>query len=200
MRYYLNTKNKLTNKKQIPKQVPLSGFSLVETLISVALFTFVTLISVAILYSTQVLNNRLRATKYIYDNINLVLDDISREIRQGHGYMQSSTDNIRFVPYLNPSVSNQEYIYQKNGGKIEKKIINVDKNRNELSQLKIEQMTSDTVKIKNFFINIVGDQTYSNVGDIRQPLVTVIIEGETTVKPIVPFRIETIISQRDLDN
>jgi prepilin-type N-terminal cleavage/methylation domain-containing protein len=62
------------------------GFTLVELLVAVTLFSFVALMVSTIVFSANAVNERLAASRTVYEAINLVMDDMSREISQGTKY------------------------------------------------------------------------------------------------------------------
>jgi prepilin-type N-terminal cleavage/methylation domain-containing protein len=62
------------------------GFTLVELMVAVSLFSFVALMVGSIVFSANAINDRLAASRAVYESINLVLDDMSREISQGTKY------------------------------------------------------------------------------------------------------------------
>ena len=74
------------------------GFTLIEMLISVTLFTFVGLMAVSTLVSSQQLNNNQKAVRLLYDNMYFTMEEIARELRQGNSYSLIS-DGILFKPY-----------------------------------------------------------------------------------------------------
>lgn len=59
------------------------GFSTVELLVSVALFSLVVLISIASMLVLMDANQKARSVKTAVDNLNFVVDDISRNLRLG---------------------------------------------------------------------------------------------------------------------
>lgn len=72
-------KNKITKTR-------VRGFTLVELMVAVSVFSLVTLMVGSIVFSANAINDRLAASRAVYESINLVLDDMSREISQGTKY------------------------------------------------------------------------------------------------------------------
>jgi prepilin-type N-terminal cleavage/methylation domain-containing protein len=66
----------ISNKK-------ISGFTLVEMLIVLGLFSFMMTLATGVLYTTQAINVKLQETQSILDNVNVSMDAMSREIRYG---------------------------------------------------------------------------------------------------------------------
>lgn len=195
------------------------GFSLVELLISITLFTFVALVSVASLVSTQQLNSRLKATRTLYDNMYYSMDEMARELRQGNtfenGLGSSSAINsssIKFRPYQEAGASNfytEEYYLDTNTNTISKR--NNKTNLNSPDPQAVSAfvsegaMTNENIKITNLKFEIVGggkifaDTSAGEIKDYQQPGVKIIISGETKEAPIIKFQLENFVTQRDTD-
>lgn len=69
------------------------------------------------------------------------------------------------------------------------------KEKKEKAQTETFSLTSQRIKITNFKINLLGQ----NQEDSFQPRVTILIEAETREKVPSKIKIQTTISQRDLD-
>lgn len=72
--------------KKIKNKNKIRGFTLVELMVAVSLFSFVALMVGSIVFSANAINDRLAASRAVYESVNLVLDDMSREISQGTKY------------------------------------------------------------------------------------------------------------------
>ncbi len=81
------------------------GFTLIELLVAVTIFSFVILLVGVIILGANAINERLIAKKVVYESINLVLDDMSREMMQGSRYR--CLDNLDVPSFLNV-MSNDE--------------------------------------------------------------------------------------------
>ncbi len=201
-------KNIFINKNRIQNN-KLKGFTLIETLVAVTLFTFVSLIALVVLSTTQILNTRLTSTRIVYDNINLILDDMSREMRQGNSYVLVNTgahgfagNGVRFTSFSG-GIDKIEYEYFLNsidGVIIKYTYINAPPTGGPAAE---EIINSKQIKITSFIINLDGTKPFPSSADptapsdIQQPLANIIISGETVNRPVIPFKIETAVSQRD---
>ena len=182
----------------------LNGFTLIETLVAVTLFTFVSLIALVVLSTTQILNTRLTSTRVVYDNINLILDDLSREMRQGNSYELTTGahgiagNGVKFNGFSDGvnTIKYEYYLDSVNG--IIKKYTTINS-----GSPTEELINSKQIKIKSFVVIIDGNNRFPSItnplapSDIQQPLANIIISGETSNAPIIPFKIETAVSQRD---
>lgn len=84
------------------------GFSLIEVLVSLSIFTIVVTICVTVLYTLIDANARTRNAQSIVTNLSFTLDSITREIRTGKDYF--CTDSLSALPVKtdadpNPNVS-----------------------------------------------------------------------------------------------
>ena len=89
--------------KNIPKKNNLKGFTLIELLVSTALFVIVAVGSLSILLSARKAYKRISADRLAMDNINLVVDVMSREIKFGNKYGCVNTSlDVNFNNAENP--------------------------------------------------------------------------------------------------
>ena len=65
------------------KQIKFNGFTLIEVLVSVALFTIIITLAMGALFSAQTVNARLQANQSILDGMNLSFEIMTRDIRYG---------------------------------------------------------------------------------------------------------------------
>lgn len=186
------------------------GFTLIETLVAVTLFTFVTFVALSSLFQMQALNTKLKITKSIYNNMYFTMDNITSEIKQGSNFenktylapltaasdcnVTAGSNSCIAFDYLNiEGLNNSErrgYYLDSISGSVKKYV----------GSGLAETITSEDLNVKILKFVIEGTNTYSASGDSAQPSVKVIIKGITKKKPEIPFYIETLISQRSLTN
>lgn len=207
----------------------IQGFTLVEMLIVLGLFSFIMTLATGVLYTTQAINVKLQETQSVLDNVNLSMDAMSREIRYGTNFHCASTLQ-EAESSLRKSCS-----YYNNGGKFlffkpndamhdeDRVAYYASTTQDGDVILKDEyfgsggafsnryQITANDAKIKSLVFYVVGANTTSgsstmDVGSVRdyvQPLVTMDLSGET--KPITSsasstkFIIQLTVSSRALD-
>ena len=213
-----NSKTKSKNfKSSRANNLVVFGFTLIETLVAVTLFTFVTFVALSSLFQMQALNTKLKITKSIYNNIYFTIDNITNEVKQSSNFESKNYNNSSFplgqtcdsvnasagvdsciaFDYLNiESLNNSErrgYYLDTSSGAIKK----YSGTGSPIS------ITSEDINIETLKFILEGNDTYSGAfgtGDSRQPSIKVIIKGQTKKEPKIPFFIETFISQRSLTN
>ncbi len=158
----------------------LRGFTLVEMLVVLGLFSFIMTLATSVLYSTQAINVKLQETQSVLDNVNVSLETMVRDIRYGSNFhcMDTLPDMTTDVTYLARRNCNYQNEGEGHGGKVLflKPIDAVDKDdrivyfatttatgmiiqKNEYYFNKPPesfQITADDVKIKALYFYVVG--------------------------------------------
>jgi prepilin-type N-terminal cleavage/methylation domain-containing protein len=210
------------------------GFTLVEILVVLGLFSSVMTIAAGALFTTQSVNTRLQESQAILDNVNLSVETITRDIRYGSNFhcdtgtttavsinlrqncLFSSGGNtaIYFKPTTALSDSDRVAYYVAGGILYKDEYIS--------GATTTYQITANDITVQSLIFYVVGANTATGVGedvavlgveqhDYLQPLVTLVIAGETkpaekffnadgTLKNSTKFTIETSVSSRKLDN
>lgn len=76
----------LLNLKTLKSHNSLRAFTLIEVLVSTALFVVVAVGGLSVLLSSQRAYQRISGNRVAMDNLNLVMDTLTREIKFGSGY------------------------------------------------------------------------------------------------------------------
>jgi prepilin-type N-terminal cleavage/methylation domain-containing protein len=202
------------------------GFTLVELLVVLGLFSGIATLSLGSLFNAQTINNRLQETQSILDNINLSIQTVTRDVRFGANFYCGEDDptTLPSIPLIRKDCSDAAG----NGGDV--LIFRGSEWKDDRDRVayyisdgvlfKIEypfvgasttlQMTSSDVFITKLLFYVDGAHTsdgsndYLGLFDFRQPLIHILISGYTkserqTVKPIT-FNIQATVSSRSLDN
>ena len=185
----------------------LRGFTLVEMLVVLGLFSFIMTLATSVLYSTQAINVKLQESQAVLDNVNLSMDTMSRDIRYGSDFhcSASSTQQERDIR-LRKSCSYSNPLVMHGGRVLFFKPTNATTDSDRVAYyassttsgdviLKDEyfggstttyQITANDVKIKSLFFYVEGANTASSVAadvdgvhDYTQPLITLTVAGET---------------------
>jgi prepilin-type N-terminal cleavage/methylation domain-containing protein len=176
------------------------GFTLVEVMVATAIFSIIITTGIGSLVNMTNAYRASQQNKIVNDNLNFLIEGISREIRLGQGYYSEpamdgssegsvnngNSDSIGFT-----AVENRGYfIYRVVDGVLYRRRITGAGSFN-------EQLTDiSQIRIKDIEFNVVG----ANEGgvDNKQAFVWIFIRG---VVPEVEksFSVQTLVSQRKLD-
>lgn len=182
------------------------GFSLVEIMVAVALFSVVMTISIGSLLSLVEANRKAQALNSVINNLNFALENMSRNIRVGNTY---HCDISTFVPpnldtTQNCSNGGVLFAFEGNQGDITD---STDQVVYRFVNSRIEKsidggttfipITAPEVTINEMKFYTVG----TTRGDTSQPRVVMTIQGTAGVssRAQTSFNLQTTISQRVLD-
>lgn len=200
------------------------GFSLVELLVVLGLFSGIATLTLGSLFNAQAVNARILENQSALDNINLSLSIMIRDIRLGSqfncmtGYATTTSsisternncsrggDSILFKSVEFPN-DRDRVVYYLEKGIIYKSIYPFGGTATVGVQLTTDEVTIDSLV---FYVDGAhttdGSNDVGNVYDFKQPLVTLFISGhanKTRAAAAAPitFSIQTTISSRDFDN
>jgi len=182
------------------------GFSLVEMIVAVALFTIVMLISVSALLALVDANRKARALQVVMNNLNIALDGMVRSFRMGTSYHCGGGDitvtadcssagdiSVAFKPFCvsPPCAASNRWIYSYDP--TTKRLY-----KSENSGLNTFAITSPDISIDYMRFYVVG----SSVGDVIQPKIVIVIKGTAgsdKVTTRTTFSIQATAVQRALD-
>lgn len=188
-------------KKYLFHKAPVRrGFTLVELIIAVALFTLVAFISIGAILTIFDANKRAQSSKTVVDNLNFAIEDMARTVRFGEKYYCDS-GSIPFVSHPVPTncpnggsriavyFNNITTVYRWNGG------INDPIEKSNDGGSNYTAITAPETKIEHLKFYVLGAGTY------EQPYVLVVVKGYSGNKSTTQskFSIETLMSQRNLD-
>jgi len=195
------------------------GFSTIEMMVAVALFAMVMLMSAAAMVTLVNANQKARSVKTAVDNLNFVVETISRSLRVGsHYYCQPTTNssgivinhNTQNCPIdLNNSNSGGTYMgfsdrngklvfYRYNGSCIQRKVTNVDWVS---AAPYVDDLNSGYDCITPADITITRFRFYvynTGIASPKQPFVTLVISGTVGAKQSTQtnFNLMTSVTQR----
>ncbi len=162
------------------------GFSLIEIMVSLAIFAIVVVVATGALLSTIDATKKAQATQTVLTNLNLALEGMTREIRTGSDYIVP-TDG-KSISFLDKSgVTRVEYSFVGGVSPEKGKIV---KNEAGIS----ENITAPEVDIKNL-------KFIKSSNTIDQPKVFITLKGiaGNIQKYRTDFEIQTTVSQRKLN-
>jgi len=211
MNYKLQTKKNNQRRFVLHQQIKTSrsGFTIIETMIAVALFLIVVLVGMDSLLNTTVVHKKSQDMRSIMDNLNFIMEDMSRNLRTGYNYIcnnsnspiscESGGNTITFEPANGiPDDDSDQWKYKITGnsndnGKIQKTI----DNGNVWVILTPSEIKIDAIN-SGFFVYGAEPPT----SDLRQPYIIIRLVGKIISENGVetPFSLQTGISQRLIDN
>lgn len=198
------------------------GFSLVEVMISIGLFTIIMVIGIGAILGVNVTNRKTQSMRAVIDNMSFVMEDMARSMRLGDYFVcvdsaaptyddvylagvQLTRDGpsdlsfgpckgISFEPYWDFFVTEptNQVTYYISNGTIWKKEYNMS-------------FIDDPIAITPEEIVIDSDRsgfivTGSDRNDLLQPKVTIVLAGTINLSGVqTNFNMQTTVSQRVLD-
>ena len=212
-------KNQQRNKNQ-------GGFTLIEMLVAVFLFTIVMLVSMTSVLALIDANKKNQSTLSIVNNLTLVVNSIVKSIAVSKGYYcgnaaaayngTAGSDCLTNTPgesitFLTPANSaggisqivRYKFVVGANGapGRIERAINSVT----DLIPIDFIPITSPEIDVKSlkFYVYDTAPLVYSctTACDLKQPRVVMMVQGIAGTKDNTKtqFNIQTTVSQRKLD-
>jgi prepilin-type N-terminal cleavage/methylation domain-containing protein len=189
---------------------PSRGFTLVEMIVSVALFATVMLVCVGALLALVGANRKVHSLQTVMSNLNVTLDGMVRAIRMGTAFDASGACNgnnagpkdctsggsqFAFQPYGNPP-GGQPWIYRLN--QTTKRL------ERSINGGAFVPITSPEVTIDSMLFYVVGSSRGCSVNpcDLIQPKVVVVIKGTAPIlnaKAKTTFHVQVTAVQRILD-
>lgn len=187
-----------------------TGFTIIETMISVSLFIVIVMAGMSALLNANMLHNKAQNMRSIMDNLSFVMEDMSRNLRTGYNYRCydvagnitgdvninfakscASGWGIAFEEAHGSSLSkNDQWAYYINNGKIYKSTDGA---------ASFFQLIPDEVDIDSVSSFVVSG-ALPGASDNQQPFVTIKLVGEINYKGVIsPFSLQTSVSQRKID-
>ena len=181
------------------------GFTLVEMIVAVGLFTVVMLISLAALLSLVDANRKARSIESVMNNLNIALDGMVRNMRMGSAY-HCGTVNLT-EPQDCPTVPGTSVAFLRFGGTAGDVNDYLVYTYNEVSK-RLERkeganatpfaVTAPEIEIDDLKFYVVG----TTPGDGDQPKIVIVIKGTVgadKVRTRTTFSIQATAVQRVLD-
>lgn len=183
------------------------GFTLIEMLISISLFTVVVTIAFGALMTIMDVSAKAKTIKIVVNNLNLAMESMSREIRTGSYYNCITSGVYEFGDGgggedCNLRDGNILVLKAENGDTVayflSGEIIKVYRKNNKTNYESINSLTGDDVGVTNLKFAVKG--TEKGLLHTEQPRVLIILKGEIKkVNMESEFNIQTTISQRKIE-
>ncbi len=187
------------------------GFTLIEMLVSLAVFSIVVTMSMSAIVAVLDANQKSQTLRSAMDNLNISLESMSRAIRFGDSYHCTGTGTLASPKDCTAGDSTLIFrgsdgvgtVYYLSNGQIM---------RQPLGLFTYVPMTSPDITIENLKFYVVGSNPYCSGGgcpacgvapdpDLCQPRVSIVIKGYVGRKATTKttFSLQTTVSQRKLD-
>jgi len=176
-----------------------SGFTLIELMVSMTLFSFVITAALGALYTTLRANEKAKIIKLVVNNLNIALEEMSRELRVAHdfkcnGYNGDSPRECSKITFK--TKDDCDGMYEFYNHTIYKKIAKKNNNVCESNPPRLSIIGENINIDKLSFITLNLDPN----DHTTQPKILIRLKGSTIVdNPLTPketFNIQTTISQR----
>lgn len=185
------------------------GFTLIELMVSVSLFAILVAVSIGSLVTIYNSNRKAENMQIAMDNLNLVIEKMSRNIKFGKYYYCSSGTPTYYSEEdaenrdVSDCASGRDSFYFYNdddelvGYRLNNGVIEESVESDTVSQ-PFTPLTSDQINIDNLSFFALGALN----GDNQQPRVSIVISGTVgeDQKEESEFNIQTSVSQRELDS
>jgi len=195
------------------------GFTLIELMVVIALFTTIMTVAIGALFSAQAVNVKLQQTQVVMDGINLAVEEMVRDIRYGSTFYCTDSSFALNPPAIMPdrqdciypdgntalvfkpanglttsNSTNDRIAYFVSNGALFKKLFPAG----DISSVPI-QVTAPDIKVNSLVFYVRG--TGIIPVDYIQPVITISISGVTTKSKTnqVNFAVQTTTSTRKID-
>lgn len=183
------------------KNTQKGGFSLIEILVSLALFTIVVTIAVGALLTLVAVNRKEQSIKTSVNNLNAVMESMTREIRMGSDYYCDDTPpvsgDVKDCPagggMFGFTTSKDDFFeYKLESGKILRRV------NGSLPSDPFIPMTSSGISVDTLRFYVTG--TTRGLAD-PQPITTIVMSGEVGVQEGTKsdFNVQATVTQRQPD-
>jgi len=172
------------------------GFTLIEMMVSVTLFSIVMLVGLSALLTLVDENKRAQALNSVITDLNFTLESMARTIRVGNQYGCPSAgtncigggDTLVLQAPVDGSFRNILYTFNDSGerGRVQRSV----------NGSGLVDITSSNVDIEEFKFYVFG----ATPGDAEQPRVMMVLSGKAAVDgQDTEFSIQTTVTQRVID-
>lgn len=197
-------------KKQLKSSKNQSGFTLVELMVSLMLFTIVVLAAVGSLYAVNNASRKTQAMRSVIDNLNFAVESMSRTIRTANsvvcgGYSISGSVDAN-CPFENQNPSSKLLVDSTLGGDLLVEYqLGTNSDGTGTIQKRVQEggiwtnwisVTAPEIDVKELDFYVSGADTTDNT----QPNVMMFVRGvAVTSEETQPFVIQTYLSQRAVE-
>lgn len=180
------------------------GYTIIETMVSIALFLVVVAMGMNSLLNANVVLNKAKDSRAIMDNLTFIMEDMSKNIRTGSGY-RCSPDLSSVLPQSCSSGGTISFREAITGARWAYSITSYDGGQSfQISKttnggINWVELTDENIKLSNVSgFSVLGAEPVP--ADLQQPFVTIKLVGEIVNKDVVtPFILQNSVSQTTID-
>lgn len=175
-----------------------SGFTLIELIVAIGLFTVIVFISLGSLLSIYDANRRAQSSRAIVDNLNISIENMERTVRYGNSYHCGSSGSLTTPSDCSAGDTLLAFGFQGDTIVYRLKPGGITIQRSDDGGSNYTDITSPETVIEYLKFYVLGTNTDPNT---NQPYVVAVIKGHVGNKATVQssFSIEAMMSQRNLD-
>lgn len=172
------------------------GFTLVELMVSVTIFSLIMVISMGAILSVLTANHKSQTLRSVMDNLNSTLESMTRTIRFGQDYHGGSSGDITLPSDSGSGGDTSITVLDSTNRRVTYALTNSQITRT-VDGGSAFALTSPDVTISSFNVWVSG----STKSDAWQPRVVIVIKGTVAGKNLSgsTFILETTVSQRKFD-
>jgi prepilin-type N-terminal cleavage/methylation domain-containing protein len=167
-----------------------SGFTLIEVMVSVSIFTIIITMGIGSLLTVHRTLQKTRADQQVLDSTSYILDTMTRRLRTGYDYKSVSQSEISFQEQDEGTGSRLIKFYTDTDP------ISLDNHLYIDQAGAISDITPNNLKIDNFLITLTGTIPGPDDG---QPMVQISLAATMKNKQESKVYVQTAVSQRLLD-
>jgi prepilin-type N-terminal cleavage/methylation domain-containing protein len=174
-----------------------NGFTLIELMVSISIFSIITLTATGSFLITLNAARKARALSFAMDNVNYAMESMTRSIRMGTNYTCGSGTFSLAYSTGSPNCAGGNYItftpQNRPGERVGYMLVSGVLNRYDNSNTGV-RIVAPNVRIDAFRLNVRG----ALPGEAIQPSVYIVMKGSVMVKGVAqPFTLQTMASQRN---
>jgi prepilin-type N-terminal cleavage/methylation domain-containing protein len=173
------------------------GFTLIELMVSLSIFSIITLAATGSFLVTLNAAKKARALSFAMDNVNYAMESMTRSIRMGTDYVcKTNTISLIADPVPSNCASGNSITFtpqERPGQRVGYMVVNGVLNRYDNSNTAVA-IVAPNVRIDAFRLTVKGALPSETI----QPSVYIVMRGSITIKGVAqPFAIQTMASQRN---
>lgn len=202
--------NRILHKQKLPRRNS-NGFTLIEMVVSIGLFTIVLFIATSAFLTVVNADRKSRSVRIAADNLNLALEDMQRRVKTGLNYYCGTDTTLTGVYDCPGGTSGASFSFLEQDGQTRttytydsgsKAIYRQSSGAIALYPGENIRVTAPEISISDVKFIVKGSTpgAVADGGDGVQAYVTIVISGSIAGAQPTNFNIQTMITQRNYDS